>query len=64
MERRSPGIYLLTLEDGARWEFVEAVPFSYNPPGRGSTVEISRAALGSFMLRYAGQPGVRVKRIQ
>lgn len=61
---REPGIYLLTLEDGAQWQFVESAPPAYNPPGRGSKVEISRASLGSYLLRYAGQSAIRARRVR
>jgi hypothetical protein len=44
---RGPGAYLLTLEDGAQWEFAEDVGLSYRAPTRGSTVEIERGSLGS-----------------
>ncbi len=62
--RRGPGIYLLTLEGGAQWLFSESVPFSYKPPERGSTVEIQRASLGSFLMRFDRQQPVPVRRIQ
>ena len=61
--QREPGIHLLTLEDGARWEFAEGVSPSYNPPRRGSTVEIRSAAMGSYLMRFQGQQAVRVRRI-
>jgi hypothetical protein len=61
---REPGIYLLTLEDGAQWQFVESAPPAYNPPGRGSKVEIGRASLGSYLLRYAGQSAIRARRVR
>ena len=64
VERRTPGIYRFTLEDGAVWEFTDAVSSSYNPPSRGSSVELERGSLGGFFMRYASQPGVRVKRIR
>lgn len=61
-DRLEPGIYRLTLEDGSQWRFVDAVPWSYNPPDAGSQVELARAALGSFQMRYASQRPVRIKR--
>lgn len=62
--QREPGIHLLTLEDGAQWQFAEGVPASYNPPRRGSTVEIRSAAMGSYLMRFQGQQAVRVRRIR
>jgi hypothetical protein len=61
---REPGIYLVTLEGGAQWLFNEGVSSSYRVPERGSTVEIERASLGSFLLRFNNQPPVPVRRVQ
>lgn len=61
---RQPGIYLLTLEDGAQWVFAEGVTNSYRVPERGSTVEIERGSLGSFLLRFNNQSPVPVRRVQ
>ena len=61
---RQPGIYLLTLEDSSEWQFVDSAPASYDPPRPGSTVEISKASLGSYLLRYAGQRAVRARRVR
>ena len=61
---REPGIYLLTLEDGAQWQFVESAPLTYDPPRRGSKIEIIEAALGSYLLRYADQTAIRARRVR
>ncbi len=61
---RLPGVYLLTLEDGAQWEFVDAVPKAYDPPRPGETIELIGASLGSYLMRYAGQRGVRIRRVR
>lgn len=61
---RQPGIYLLTLEDGAQWQFVEGVPLSYNPPRPGRSVEIHSASMGSYLMRYLDQAAVRVRRVR
>jgi len=61
---REPGIYLLTLEGGARWLFNESVSSSYRVPERGATVEIERGSLGSFLLRFNDQQPVPVRRLQ
>jgi hypothetical protein len=60
---RQPGKFLLTLDDGAEWEFVEAAPDAYDPPRAGSSIRIERGSLGSFRLRYASQRAIRVKRV-
>ena len=61
---REPGIYLLTLADGTQWQFVDAAPAAYDPPRAGATIEISRASMGSYLIRYAGQRSVRARRIR
>lgn len=61
---REPGIYLITLDDGSQWRFVESAPPAYNAPGRGSTVEIGKASLGSYLLRHAGQGAIRARRVR
>lgn len=63
-DRLEPGIFVLTLNDGSKWRFVVAVPPSYDAPRSGSKVELARASLGSFQMRYAGQRPVRIRRIQ
>lgn len=60
----APGVYVLTLEDGAQWQFVDAAPASFDPPGRGATVEFFAASMGSYLLRYRGQRGIRIRRIK
>lgn len=61
---REPGVYLLTLEDGTQWQFVDAAPRSYAPPRRGSTVEIMPASMGSYLLRFGEQRALRVRRVR
>jgi hypothetical protein len=61
---REPGIYLVTLEDGAQWLFAEGVSSSFRLPRNGDTVEIERGALGSYLMRVDGQPAVPVRRIR
>jgi hypothetical protein len=63
-QRTEPGIYLLTLEDGAQWRFVDAVPPSYDPPRAGSEIELRSGSLGSFLMRYADQRSIRVQRVR
>lgn len=61
--QRAPGIWLLTLADGTQWQLVDAAPASYEPPRKGSEIEIAAASLGSYILRYRGQTGLRVRRV-
>lgn len=64
VERLQRGIYRLSLEDGAQWDFVEEAAITYDPPREGSEIRIMRGALGSFLMRYDGQTSQRVRRIR
>ena len=61
---REPGVYLVTLSNGAQWLFTESVSGNYRAPRRGQTVEIQRGALGSYLMVVDRQQGVRVSRIK
>lgn len=54
--------YRIRLDDGAIWETTEGWP-TVDAPRRGDTVVIKRGALGSYMIRIAGQRGLRAKRV-
>jgi hypothetical protein len=64
IQRLEPGIWLLTLSDGAQWRFVDAAPLSYAAPRVGETVELERGSLGSVFLAYGGQKRLRVVRVR
>lgn len=64
VEQREVGVYVITLEDGAVWQFVGSAGFNYRPPRKGSQVIIDRASLGGFLLRYDRQPGAQVRRLR
>lgn len=61
---RQPGVYLVTLEDGAQWLFAETVSSSFRPPRPGESVQIQRGALGSYLMVVEKQQGVRVTRVR
>jgi hypothetical protein len=61
---REPGVYLVTLDDGAQWQFAQGVASGYRAPARGSTVEIERGSLGSYLMRVDGQQPVQVRRVR
>jgi len=61
---RQPGVYRITLENGAEWLFSESVSSSYRPPRNGDTVEVKRASMDSFLLFYDEQVPVRVRRVK
>lgn len=64
VREREPGIYLVTLEGGAQWQFSDTVTRSFRPPRKGAIVELQRASLGSFLMVIDGQSGVRVRRVK
>ena len=59
-----PGLFLVTLADGAQWRFVDAAPSAWNPPRPGDEVELERGSLGSVFLAYDGQRRLRVRRVR
>lgn len=61
---REPGIYLVTLENGAQWVFAEGVSQQFRLPRRGDTIEIERGALGSYLMRIDRQQAVPVRRLR
>ena len=61
---REPGVFLLTLQNGAQWQFAESVDRSYRIPERGDAITIDRASLGSFLMRFDDQIGVRIRRVR
>lgn len=61
---RQPGIYLVTLDDGAQWLFAESVSSNFRLPRRGEEIEIERGALGSFLMRVERQSAVPVRRVR
>jgi hypothetical protein len=62
IRQREPGVYLMTMEDDTQWVFSDGVSSSYRVPQAGSTVEIERGALGSYLLRFDSQGPVQVRR--
>lgn len=55
------GKWQMGLEDGAVWTTTE--PISVRDPKAGQTIEIKRAAMGSFMGKINGGRSVRMKRV-
>jgi hypothetical protein len=56
------GKWRIKLEDGALWETTEASS-AVSDPRAGNEVKIKRGPLGSYMIRIAGQRGLRAKRV-
>lgn len=61
---REPGIYLITLEDGAQWLFSDSVGPGYRLPRSGSQIEIRRGALGGFLMSFGNQQVIGVRRVR
>ena len=55
--------WTIRLEDGTVWRQTGTDPF-YRTPKAGLAAIVKRGALGSFVIRVGGSPGVKVKRIQ
>ena len=55
------GKLIIRLEDGGSWHQTDDRHLGVEPR-RGHKVVINRGALGSYMMRVNGQPGIRVKR--
>jgi hypothetical protein len=64
IEPLEPGIYLVTLTDGAQWRFVDAAMGAWYPPRPGDEIELERGSLGSVFLKYDGQRRLRVRRVR
>ena len=60
---RAPGMWRVTLDNGATWDFAESVS-DFRVPGAQDEVEIRRGALGSYLMRFDKQPAIRVARVQ
>ena len=59
--RARPDGFIFDLKDGSQWTQTDGAPFAL-PPEPGDKVVVKKGALGSFMLKLAGQPGVKVIR--
>jgi hypothetical protein len=55
------GRWIVRLEDGATWGQTDNNPLALRPRP-GHKVRITRASMGSYMMRINNQPGVRAKR--
>lgn len=60
--RNPEGGWVVTLEDGARWEQTDAMIFGRNPKP-GATATIKRGALGSFKMSIDGSPSCKARRV-
>lgn len=52
---------VVTLEDGAVWHQIDDTMLG-KPPKAGDTIEIKKAAMGSYMMKIGSQPAIRVRR--
>lgn len=60
--RNADGGFIFRLADGSRWTQMDGKPIALEPRG-GDKVVIKKGVLGSYIMSIAGQPGVKVKRI-
>lgn len=61
--RNANNQWIIRLQDGAVWTQIDGYTLG-DSPRSGMPVLINRAAMGSFMMRVNGQPGIRVRRRQ
>lgn len=59
--RDEDGRWVVRLQEGGVWRQIDSNTLGRRPRS-GMKVEINRAAVGSFKMRVAGQPGIRVRR--
>ena len=59
--RDEDGRWVVRLQEGGVWRQIDSSTLGRGPKS-GMKVEINRAAVGSFKMRVAGQPGIRVRR--
>lgn len=55
------GRLVMTLEDGAVWRQIDDQRLGKSPKP-GETVEIRKAAMGSYLMKIGSQPAIRVRR--
>jgi hypothetical protein len=56
------GKWVMVLADGARWQQIDSRILARDPKP-GMAIGIRRAAMGSFLANVAGQPAMRVRRV-
>lgn len=54
---------VVTLEDGAVWRQIDDTALG-KPPSPGDSIEIRKAAMGSYLMKIGKQPAVRVRRVE
>lgn len=54
---------VVTLEDGAVWRQIDDTMLG-KPPKAGDTIEVRKAAMGSYMMKIGSQPAIRVRRME
>jgi hypothetical protein len=64
VRQREPGVYLITLQDGAQWLFTESGGSGYRAPRKGDSVELQRGALGGYLIVVDHQKPIRVTRMK
>lgn len=57
------GRWRITMENGSVWDQIDAEVLAFAPRA-GDKAVIKKAAFGSYLVRVAGQPGIKVRQIQ
>ncbi len=55
--------WIFAIESGSRWQQVDTRELSYYPKA-GTEVKIRKAAMGGYFANFAGQRGIKVKRVE
>ncbi|WP_067732888.1 hypothetical protein [Novosphingobium naphthalenivorans] len=61
--RRTPGGWHIKLADGSVWEQNDTRSFILSPKP-GNAVKVKRGSLGTFRVSVAGQPSVKMRRVE
>ena len=62
VSRTVDGKWVMILADGARWQQIDGRILARDPKP-GMAIAIRRAAMGSYLANVAGQPALRVRRV-
>jgi hypothetical protein len=61
---REPGVFLMTMKDNTQWLFIESADRNFREPGKGDSIEIKHASMGSYLAIIDGQEPIRVRRVR
>lgn len=64
IRQQEPGLYLITLEDGVQWKFVEGVSAFFKLPKKGDSITITNGSMGGYWMHIRDQERIRVRRLR